>query len=412
MKSFLQSNLLVLFIANSANFFAYLFQFMLSRYMSIENFGIFNALNSLLMIVISINGVISFTVAKELIEKKLDKEYAKRIFLTFFEYVSYLSILLLVFMLIFKQDLILWFKLVDATALYIMWITVYIAMLMAILLGFLQGHLMHFENALKGFLYAFLRVVFGFLFIAYLGYSYNAALLSSLLSHLVVIFLIYHILKYKLNLKLSIKQKAVDNKKELLVQSFPIMLTWMAIAFLSNIDVLLINTFLPTTQVGLYSSASIVGKIAFFLPAAITFVIYPELLAKEKGRLKMLLQALTLTLLLSGGFTVVVYFFPLEIVTLLFGEKYIEAAPMIVMIAVFMSAVSVLNVLVYYLLAQKSYFYLYVMYCAFIVLMVYLHIDPPLTYEDVLEKLLFLVFSIIGIYTTIILRNNHQVSYE
>ena len=57
-----------------ANFFAYLFQIVMSRYMSIDNFGIFNTLNSLVMILVSVGGVISFTVAKYINENKNDYE--------------------------------------------------------------------------------------------------------------------------------------------------------------------------------------------------------------------------------------------------------------------------------------------------------------------------------------------------
>ena len=65
--SFVKSSFLILIIANSANVAQYASQLILGRYLKVVDYGIFNAVNSLSLVVITFVAVIPFIVSKYLI---------------------------------------------------------------------------------------------------------------------------------------------------------------------------------------------------------------------------------------------------------------------------------------------------------------------------------------------------------
>ena len=73
--SFVKSSFLILIIANSSNIAQYASQLILGRYLKVVDYGIFNAVNSLSLVVVTFVAVIPFVVSKYLIRYQDNLEF-------------------------------------------------------------------------------------------------------------------------------------------------------------------------------------------------------------------------------------------------------------------------------------------------------------------------------------------------
>ena len=101
-REFLKSNLIVIIIANSANVFAYLFQFVMGRYLSVEDFGVLNSVNSLGVVAGAITGIIPYIVTKYIIEFKEDKKLASLFVWNIFKFTIFITFVMSI-LVIYKK---------------------------------------------------------------------------------------------------------------------------------------------------------------------------------------------------------------------------------------------------------------------------------------------------------------------
>jgi O-antigen/teichoic acid export membrane protein len=144
--------------------------------------------------------------------------------------------------------------------------------------------------------------------------------------------------------------------------SIPVMLTWGILILISNMDIPLVKHYFDEYQAGIYSSASIIGKIGYFLPTVLLYAFFPEVINNDKlgkSSIPLLAFMLGITLLICASYVLVVFFFKEALITLLFGEKYLLAGEYLTRITIFMSIVGVITVLFNFFLAKEIYYYLY-----------------------------------------------------
>jgi O-antigen/teichoic acid export membrane protein len=132
------------------------------------------------------------------------------------------------------------------------------------------------------------------------------------------------IIKAKLN---------IDKKlsKELLYFSTPIMLGYVASSVVSNIGTILISSLRSLEEVALYQIALPLSDLLLLISGAITIVLLPvvsELWAKNKKEtLSHMLGLLTKALfILIIPLAMIMIAFPENVISMLFGERYLGAA--------------------------------------------------------------------------------------
>jgi O-antigen/teichoic acid export membrane protein len=129
---------------------------------------------------------------------------------------------------------------------------------------------------------------------------------------------------------------------------WPVIVGLFAFTVLTNADVVAAKAFLDDTEAGTYASASLVGKVAALLPAA---VIAPVLLPRATARIegnqdaKAIVSAALLTTATFGVLlTALLASVPTSLVTWMFGEQFADARDFLAPCAAVMTLCGLINV--------------------------------------------------------------------
>jgi O-antigen/teichoic acid export membrane protein len=160
----------------------------------------------------------------------------------------------------------------------------------------------------------------------------------------------------------------VDSKKsdfkfsELYRYSLPTMIAMLCFAVPANVDVIIAKHFFAAHTAGLYTAASVLGKIILFIPGAIVIAMFPKvskMYAEKKDTSHLLNLSLLYTGLVSGVMAVGYWFFPTLVVKIPYGPAYVEVAPVVQLYGVAMLFFSLTVVLMRYNLAIHDLKYVY-----------------------------------------------------
>ena len=124
-----------------------------------------------------------------------------------------------------------------------------------------------------------------------------------------------------------------------------------ALYVLVNIDVLLARIVLTPEESGIYTVGMLVAKIAFFMPQAITVVLFPKMGRNDSSALRL---AVLGTSLIGGGYIGVTYFASEFVVNAIGGSVYSELYSEVWFFAVEGSLFAVLQVLLYGRIARED----------------------------------------------------------
>lgn len=130
----------------------------------------------------------------------------------------------------------------------------------------------------------------------------------------------------------------------------------LAIASLTNLDVVLANSVLNDHEGGVYAAASLAAKLVLFFPAVVSTVLLPKATSRAAaGRSS--LRILRLSVAVTGVVSLIVaglmQIIPRDRVVQVFGPEFSEAAPLLGLFGVAMACMGMLNVLLFYHLAYR-----------------------------------------------------------
>ena len=124
-----------------------------------------------------------------------------------------------------------------------------------------------------------------------------------------------------------------------------------ALYVLVNIDVLLARIVLTPEESGIYTVGMLVAKIAFFMPQAITVVLFPKMGRNDSSALRL---AVLGTSLIGAGYIAVTYFASEFVVNAIGGSGYAELYSEVWLFAIEGSLFAVLQVLLYGRIARED----------------------------------------------------------
>jgi O-antigen/teichoic acid export membrane protein len=362
-NNFLKSSIWILIIANSANILQYSSQLILGRFLDVADYGIFNAVNSFSLLVVPFVAVIPFIVSKYMIRYDEDPDFRNMLLQKIEAFVLLSNFTLFIILYLLANQFRLFLKIDSLTPIYIFIFLILFNVIHTFYESILQGMRRYVSHTIQGSLIVSIRLLFILVLVVYLSHSYNAALLSQLFATIIVTAYIYAI---------STKSTRVKNKnihiprviyKEMFHYSIPVSITWGILIFISYMDIPLVKHYFNAYQAGIYSSASMIGKIGFFLPTVLLHAFFPEVINNDKlgkSSIPLLAFMLGMTLLICSSYVLVVFFFKESIITLLFGEKYLLAGEYLTKMTIFMSIVGMITVLFNFFLAKEIYHYLYI----------------------------------------------------
>lgn len=371
-NNFFKTNFLILIIANLANVFQYLYQFVTARGLNVEDYGVMNSVMSVSTLLGAFTIIIPFISSKIIIKNKgnLGEAVSRLLFL-----ILAVALLFMTVLLALSGVLANYLKLDDITPVFILTAIFASMIIMNTFLGIISGLLKYVDASIKRSSAAFFKFAFAYLIVMILGFGYNGALLSLVLANAIVALWGYMTVRKYVKLKwVKIDRNFIGMIMEMLKYALPIGLSAFAFNFVSNIDIALVKNLLDSKSTGLYSVVSLLGKIAIFVPGVLVQVLYPQVsqeMKDGKSSIKSVLVIMGLTLFISVGYIITVSFFPEFIIKTLFGAKYIEGADVLTVIGMAMAIFAVVNVLFNFLLAKEKYTYLYISYaCIGIMLLI------------------------------------------
>lgn len=225
--------------------------------------------------------------------------------------------------------------------------------------GVLQGLQMFYWLALASFLGLAGKLFFGIALVS-LGYGVAGAISALALCALIT----FLISVYPVSSHLTRRQDGdVCSLNDLYSYSLPAILIMICLAAPSNLDVILVKHFFPSYEAGLYTAASVMGKIIMFLPGAITAVMFPkaaEMNCLGKSTFNLLNRCLIYTGLLSGSAAAAFALYP-RLVVMIFGSGYSDASLITVIYVALMFLFSLIIVIAQYCLATNDLIYTYLL---------------------------------------------------
>lgn len=128
------------------------------------------------------------------------------------------------------------------------------------------------------------------------------------------------------------------------------------VTFLYSADVLIVKRLFSPEIAGTYSGIATIARIIFFATASIGAVLLSSIKIRNTTieNRAILKKAVIYVSVVGGGALLVFALFPVKIITLLIGAKYISMSPLLPLFSLSMFLISLLSLFVTYLLALRA----------------------------------------------------------
>jgi O-antigen/teichoic acid export membrane protein len=336
-----------------AGFFNYLLQFFLGRTLSISDFGVFNALLSLSVILTVLSGSLSAALIKSVAD--LQAEDRTDVLTKLFKRLSFAFMLLGIgiFGLIYLfKSYIMSFFFVGSLS-YILGFAFYMSISFVGILApsFLQGLLRFKSFAIWTSLSSLIRLLIPVVFVI-LGLKVGGVFVGVGLSILLAYVLSMPMLKKNFSLFEQISLKGYY--KKLIVFAGPVVFVQLGMTLLNNVDVILVKHFFAAETAGLYSGVVTLGKLFLFGAGTVCVVMYPQIassFAKKEDVFRKVEPFLLIQLaVLVCGF-LVFSFLPELVTRFMFGDKYLASVEYLPRFAIFVGFYVITNFFTLFFLA-------------------------------------------------------------
>lgn len=326
----------LLFVATiAANVLNYLFHMILSRLLGPAQYGAFNSLIALFLIISIPLETIKTVITKYVSNLYVHHNYGEIKYLVFMASKRLLKGGILSFLCIslFSNHISSFLKVPSKISVIILGGVISLNLLIPVCYGLLQGLERFVTLGLNILISTFSRVLFGSLFVL-IGVGVSGALGGSIIQNLVAIGLALVSVRYLF--KEGLRTEEIT-REEIYRYSIPVFLSLLSFAILTNIDMILVKHFFSPVEAGNYSAAALVAKAILFLPCGIIMVMFPKV--SKFYTLDQKTYPLLIKALLYGSFLLIVVIpvflgLPDLIVRLLFGKEYLILTPFLLRILV------------------------------------------------------------------------------
>lgn len=355
--SFVSSSLFIFSATLVSSIANYILQIIFARFFSVEDYGMYNAVNSLSFFFVFIATPLQNFTIKNVITIKNDNEKLSQFFhfytTKFFLYISLLSIPFSIIMYIVGEITaipVIYVLAIMGVCVIGNFYTVYSAMLRG-LQAFITLAIITLVFTSIRFFTLVLLLQRGATLKPVMGVTFIFALINLILFYFA---LPSSMRKYKKGKDISTFYSLYRTFISYLLKTG---LIYFLFSALMQSDTLLIKYFFSDYETGIYSSASIFGKAVMYLPGAVVMVLFPlvsENTNNGKSSLPVLLKALSMNILLSGGGALGLYLFP-NLVTIFFSTSYTEAIPVMRYLGFAFLPLSMINILFTFYLAKDRF---------------------------------------------------------
>ena len=301
----------------------YVFQVLMGRMLSTEEYGLFNAMMALFVVLGAPLGTLMMVISRKISEYRTRQDSGS---ITHLYYsISIRTAIVVAFILgvylFFAPQIQFYLKAPNIIPVYLLGVLLFLTFLPFINNAFLQGLQRFIWLSATGSVTVLLKIIFSAVLV-WLGYGVAGAIggvaLAVIAGWLITYGALYRALAEGRGLKFQTAHLSIK-------PALPVLVANVAFATMTQLDIVLVNYYFPAHEAGLYAAASILGKAVMFLPGGIALALFPmvaENHARSQSSAHLLLQAVGMTTLLSGASAVFYFLFGEEIIALLYGEDY------------------------------------------------------------------------------------------
>ena len=326
-RKFYRDAFIMMIAMTLSNFFNYLYQLLMGRFLTPKEYGELFSLLSLFYIFSVLFTTINTSITKFTAVYGVNKEYGKikGILIRATKSFTLLGIGMYIILVLLSPIISSFLNIEDNMYVIALFASIPFGLILPAYQGILRG-LQRFEAlGISLSSWAFFKLLFGVLLVL-LGYGVLGGVLGVFLAHvggfLITLLFLKDLFGYKHNHDIELK--------DIIKYSGLAFLAIFAYTTMWNIDVILVKHYLSPLEAGNYSAISVLGKIALFAPGAVSMVVFPKAAERhERGEkhLHILLKGLALVFLISGGVVLLYALLPKFIITFIYGEKYLSVAP-------------------------------------------------------------------------------------
>ena len=360
-NDFLRQSSIVFLASIIGCLFSYLYQIYVGRALGPEGYGTFGSLFAIFYLISIFAGTIQTAGARfvsDLYTRGRAGEIGPLLYGMLKKSAALGAIGFAAFYLI-RQDIAGFLKIDSQEQVLVLGTILLASFLLPAVTGAVQGLQRFYLFAFLGALTMGLKFLFGVLLVS-MGFGVSGALGAVTLATVGTLLVGLFVLRPYLG---KSRKNADYNFKELYLYSAPALLVMVCLAVPSNADVILAKHFFNGHEAGLYTAASVIGKIVLFLPSSISAVMFPKAAEKNilgEDTLHLLNRSLLYTGLLSGLAAAAFAISP-SFIGLIFGAGYTQAAGITGLYAVAMALFSMTWVVAQYCLAVDDLKYTYLL---------------------------------------------------
>ncbi len=395
LSKFISNNFLILILINSGNVFNYLFYFLLGRILSPDDYGTFNALNSLVVFLVAPMIVVQLVVARfsTLLGDQALAAFARK----FSKWLFFIVLAVIIVGILSTPAIGSFLNVTKQFPLVVMVMILGVTILLSIPLGLLQGLRRFKPYGILNLCLSSIRFFLAVLLVWYFGFGINGAVSSVFFCVCITLIIGYYYLKDVIILPGGRVPEELPGN--IFKYAIPTLLSTATIMGFLNLDIVLVRHYCDPAESGMYSAAAVIGHIAYLLPSVIVTVMFPEVAhSQNKGESsrKVFMVSFVMTALLSGAVTFVCTVFPEIVMSLTYGEKYGDSSGLLPIISFAMTALVLANVFVTYGMAQNDFKFLWGLGAGMILFFLqvfYRHDEPIQIAWALLYSSLFLLIS-------------------
>ncbi|MFH1258568.1 MAG: oligosaccharide flippase family protein [Elusimicrobiota bacterium] len=344
-----------------ANIVNYLFYMFISRMLGPANYGAFNSLQALFLIFFLPAETIRLVITKYVSNLKVSEnlgEINHLIRQSFFRLFA-VGLLGAMVIVILSPGIARFLKLDDFKPVWVVALLIPLILTAPVGFGLLQGLQRFVVLGMSTFVATIFRLISGVLFV-WAGWGISGALGGLLTQNIFTLLIIFWVTRSLFKEERLIKQ---TSRQDIYTYFIPVAIALSSLAVLTNIDMLLVKHYFTAEEAGFYSAASLLGKAVVFLAGGVILIMFPkvsELDAQKKQTFLLLKKSLVYSIIIALTSALIFTAAPNLLIKILFGKKYISAAPaLLIDFGYAMIPLILLNVIVNYNLAIHRWKFLY-----------------------------------------------------
>lgn len=361
-NDFMRHSALVFSATMAGNVLNYLFNFALSRWLGVEGFATLSSLTSFIMIFSIPASILTLVVVKytATFHAVGDSARVRRLSQVLLKWTCAAAAGALVLGVLFRSDISSFLRIPNDAAIPLCIGILGLSVITPSARGILQGEEDFVRYSASSVLEVLLKVVLAVVLVYY-GFGVAGAMFGWMLGTACALaYTVWAVLR-KHGSRSEVPVRLALDMRRLLQTTVGIGLAGGFLIILSFVDVLLVKHYFDPHQAGLYAAVNMTGKVVLFLASFVPAVMLPKVVSKsqrgENAR-ALLLQAASITVVMSGAAVALFGTSPALVVRVLAGRDFIAAAPYVIQYDLAMCLLAVVTLLVNFRIGVHRFHFL------------------------------------------------------